>query len=192
MDSRSFSIGIVYGVLIGALAVWLIGGSGGDEVRPGAEIETIATSIPEAATVAPAVGQQPQEPPPESNPDGNDLQSSLETTAGPAVPWPENLRAELNLELREDSWAYYMEQTLLQYLGNHSSMTQFDISSVDCRTTKCLIEVTGYDESTVPVWQNVMYDIRQQSWSEFGQHGTSSGVVDGRITIIGTLQRAAE
>lgn len=108
-----------------------------------------------------------------------------------AVPWPAELWAELDLERKDDAWAYYMEQALLHYLAAHPSISQFDISAIECRMTRCLIEVTGYDENTVPVWQQVMYDISEQPWSEFGQRATSSGIVEGRVTIVGTLTRTA-
>jgi hypothetical protein len=192
MDSRSFIIGLVGGVVIGALAVWLIGGSSGDEVLPGAEHEAEATSTPEVVTVAPPVEREPKELPSEGNPEDSEPKSSAETIVDPVAQWPENLRAELQSEPKDDGWAYYMEQTLLQFLSGHPSIDQFDISSIECRTTKCQIEVFGFDESTVPVWQQVMYDIRQQPWSEFGQSGSSSGNVDGRLTIVGTFHRKPE
>ncbi len=192
MDSRSFTIGLICGVAIGALAVWLIGGNGGDEVLPSAEQEANATSIAEVVTVVPPVEQECQELPSESVPEGSYPQTLIETTAETAAPWPNNLRAELELEAKDESWAYYMEQTLLQFLSTHPSIDQFDISNIECRTTKCQIEVFGFDESTVSVWQQLMYDIRQQPWSEFSQYGSSSGNVDGRLTIVSTLHRESE
>ena len=192
MDLRSLTIGLVCGAFIGALAVWLIGGSGGEEVLPQAEHEANAPRIPKAVTVAPPVEREFQELPSESESEVSDPRSSIESKVDRVAPWPENMRVELELEAKDDSWAYYMEQTLLQYLSAHPAIDQFDISSIECRTTKCQIEVFGFDDSTVPVWQQVMYDIRQQPWSEFGQHGTSSGNVDGRLTIVGTLHRNPE
>lgn len=192
MDSRSFTIGLICGVVIGGLAVWLIRGSGGDEFFPVAQREANATRVPEVVTVAPPVERECQELPNESDSEGGDPQTSSEATVDPVLPWPENLRTELESEPKDDSWAYYMEQTLLQYLSAHPSIDQFEISSIQCRTTKCQIEVFGFDESTVPVWQQVMYDIRQQSWSEFGQYGSSSGNVGDRLTIVGTLHRKSQ
>ncbi len=85
-----------------------------------------------------------------------------------------------------------MEQTLLQYLSAHSSIGQFDISRIECRSSTCQIVVFGFDDSTVPVWSQVMYDIQQQPWSEFGEYGSSSGIVDDRLMIVGTLNRKPE
>jgi hypothetical protein len=189
MDSRSFTIGLICGVVIGALVVWLTGGSNGDEVFPGAEREANVTSVPEVLTSPPLAERVSQEPPSESNLEGSAPNPSVETTIDSLIPWPGNLRAELELEQKDDSWAYYMEQTLLQYLSAHPSIDQFDISSIECRTTTCLIAVIGFDESTVPVWAQVMYDIRQQPWNEFNQGGWSSGNVDGRLTIVGKFHR---
>lgn len=191
MDSRSFTIGLIFGVVIGALAVRLIDGNGGDEVLPVAEREDNATSIPEVAAVAPPVERESQQLPSARNLESGDPQLPVETV-GSVAPWPENQRSALELEPKDDSWAYYMEQTLLQFLSAHPSINQFDISSIDCRTTKCQIEVFGFDESTLPVWQQVMYDIRQQPWSEFGQYGSSSGNVDGHLMIVSTLHKKSE
>lgn len=192
MDSRSFTIGLVCGVVVGALAVWLIGSSSGDEVLQSAEQAADVMSTSEVVTVAPLVVPEPQKRSSGKIPEASEPQSSAETNVDPVAPWPENRRAELQSEPKDDSWAYYMEQTLLQYLSAHPSIDQFDISSIECRTTKCQIEVFGFDESTVPVWQQVMYDIRQQSWNEFGQTGSGSGNVDGRLVIIATLHRKSE
>ena len=97
--------------------------------------------------------------------------------------------AELEVEPKDDDWAYYMEQAILQFLTNHPAMAQFDISYIDCRTTKCTIQVIGYDESTGPTWQRILYDMRQQPWREFDQWGTSTDINDGRPVITTGLRR---
>lgn len=192
MDLRSLTIGLVCGAFIGALAVWLIGGNGGAEVILRTESEAEARSIPQAVTVLPTGAQEFEGLPSESKSAESHPQSSIEIRVDPVSPWPEYIRAELESETKDDSWAYYMEQTLLQFLGAHSAIDQFDISRIECRTTQCQIEVFGFDESTVPVWHQVMYEIRQQSWSEFDQYGTSSGDIDGRLAIVSTLHRKVE
>lgn len=190
MNSRSFIIGLICGATLGAIAGWFLGVERAKDVPTISERETNSSIAPNVVGVAPTVSNNTQERVIDTDQETSDSQTSSDISIDPAVAWPANLRTELALEPKDDSWAYYMEQTLLQFLGSHSSMAQFSISSIECRTTKCLVEVTGYDESTVPVWDQVMYDIRQQSWNEFGQYGTSSGNIDGRVTIIGTLQRA--
>jgi len=103
--------------------------------------------------------------------------------------WFANRRAVLMEEPKDQAWAYFMEQAILQFLTNHSSMPEFSLEYIECRTTACQIGVAGHDESTGPTWQRVMYDMRQQSWYEFGQFGSSSGQVEGRHMTITELQR---
>jgi len=83
-----------------------------------------------------------------------------------------------------------MDGAITQFLGSYPTINEFDISYVDCRTTLCQIQVTGYDESTGPTWNRIMYDMRQQPWAEFGESGTSHFDVDGRFVILQTLRRA--
>ncbi len=192
MDSRSFVIGLICGAVVGVTAGWFLGGERGEHVTTIAERETNSAIVPDVVRVAPTASNNTQEPATEVDQETIDPQTSSDTSVDPVAPWPANLRAELQLEPKDDSWAYYMEQTLLHFLSGHSSIEQFDISNIECRTTKCQIEVFGYDKSTVPVWRQVMYDIGQQPWSEFGQYGSSSGTVNGRLTIVGTLHRKTE
>ena len=191
MDSRSFAIGLVCGVVAGALAVWLIGSSRHQGI-PGVKQEAEATNTPDMAAIAPPVKREPQDLPNGNDPEDSEPRRTAETNSDPVAPWPENQRAKLRSEPKDESWAYYMEQTLLQFLSAHPSIDQYDISSIECRTTMCQIEVFGFDESTYPVWQQVMYDINQQPSSEFGQYGTGTGNIGGRVMIFSTLHRKSE
>lgn len=92
-------------------------------------------------------------------------------------------------ESKDDSWAYFMEQAMLQFLMSHAAMHEFDLEYIECRTATCQIAVAGYDESTGPTWQRVMHDMRHQPWYEFGQVGSSSGEVEGRFVTITELRR---
>jgi hypothetical protein len=186
MDSRSFIFGVACGAIVGVTAGWLLGNE--KEVAAKAEPEPIAASVPNLKPVE-STARNDKAKATVDDPNAPETPTANENRVEGAAPWPANLWQELDLEPKDDSWAYYMEQALLQFLSSHPSIAQFDISRIECRTTKCQVEVTGYDESTVPVWQQVMYDIRQQPWSEFGQYGSSSGNVDGRLMIIGTLHR---
>jgi len=192
MDSKSFVIGVICGAIVGVTATWLLGDNNEKEVTSSTEPEANSPIIPHVKSVDPTTRNNYQEVPTAADQATPEPLTASESRVELALPWPANLRKELELEPKDDSWAYYMEQTLLQFLSEHSSIAQFDISSIECRTTKCVIEVIGYDESTVPVWHQVMYDIRQQPWNEFGQYGISSGIVDGRLTIVGTLQRVTK
>jgi hypothetical protein len=192
MDSRSFVAGVACGALVAIAAGWLLADSEEKEVAAKAEPGPISVSIsnlkPDEST-APNAGNAKATA---DNPNAPETPTTNEDRVEGVVPWPANQWQKLELEPKDNSWAYYMEQTLLQFLGSHPSIAQFDISRIECRTTKCQLEVVGYDESTLPVWQQVMYDIRQEPWSEFGQYGTSSGNVDGSLILIGTLWRLPE
>lgn len=188
MDSRSFILGVACGALVAVAAGWILARGGDEETiaRTTAEsdasdvnVKRVEETAPDASTAKATVNRLSAPETPTTN------EQSIEGT----VAWPENQWQKLELEPKDTSWAYYMEQTLLQFLGRHPSTAQFDISRIECRTTKCQLEVVGYDESTEPVWQQVIYDIRQQPWSEFVQYGTSSGHVDGNLILIGTLSR---
>ena len=189
MDSRSFIIGVLCGVLIGALIVTSIVGGGAVDADPDLGHAGPAKIVPHVTIVAPPVENEPRELPMYGEVEVANPQPSNATNIGPGSSWTAQLRAKLELEQKDSSWAYYMEQTLLQFLSGHPSIDQFDVSRIECRTSKCQIEVIGFSESTAPVWQQVMYDIGQQPWSEFDHYGTSSGFVDDRFTLIGTLQR---
>jgi hypothetical protein len=191
MDSRSFTAGVACGVLVAVATGWLLGDSDDKQVVVEARPESVS---PNASNLKPDESTAPYASKASAVDDAS-VPATLTTKENGdenALPWPANQWQKLELEPKDNSWAYYMEQTLLQFLGSHPSTAQFDISRIECRTTRCQLEVVGYDESTEPVWQQVMYDIRQQPWSEFDQSGTSSGNVDGSLVHIGTLSRQPE
>jgi hypothetical protein len=194
MDARSFIIGVACGALIGVAAGWLLADSDEKEVFTKTQP---APSVPSdsASDMKPIESTAQNSSKGQVTVDGSrtpEVPPAYENRVEGAVPWPADQWEKFELEEKDSSWAYYMEQTLLQFLGSHPSAAQFSISRIECRTTKCQLQVVGYDESTLPVWQQVMYDIRQQPWSEFGQYGTSSGAVDGSFILIGTLWRQPE
>jgi hypothetical protein len=192
MDSRSFIVGVACGALVAVAAGWLLAGSDDKEVAAKAGPESIAASVSNLTSDESTAPNANKAKTTVDDPSAPETPTTNENTVESSLPWPANQWQRLDLEPKDNSWAYYMEQTLLQFLGGHPSTAQFDISRIECRTTTCQLEVVGYDEGTVPVWQQVMYDIRQQPWSEFGQYGTSSGNVDGRLILIGTLLRQTE
>jgi hypothetical protein len=189
MDSRSFIFGAACGAILGVGAGWVLGNDAETEATSEAELEPIAASVSNLKRVESTAPKDTQAGATVANPDAPGTPTAKENRIDDAVPWPANQWQELELEPKDDSWGYYMEQTLLQFLGSHPSIAQFDISRVECRTTKCQVEVIGYDESTAPVWEQVMYDMRQQPWSEFGQYGSSSGTIGSSFVIVGTLWR---
>ena len=199
MDARSFILGVACGAFLVVAAGWWLEGSDGSEFDTSRGQGINPAIIPYAGpsgSTTPRVQDTPrattQETPRATTQETTEQPSTERSSAASASRWPSSLIADLEAEPKDDSWAYYMEQTMLQYLSSHSSIPKFDISRIECRTTKCQIEVIGYDESTVPVWTQVMYDIRQQPWSEFGEYGSSVGTVDGRLVIIGTFHRVQD
>lgn len=190
MSSRSFIAGAACGALVGLATGWILASSN-ERAEPAvtarqpaaaaaADVEIAELGAPERSMTAPAVDQT----------SSSETSARLDTAAeDDAALWPASQWQEIDLEPKEESWAYYMEQALSQYLGSHPAAAQFDVSRLECRTTMCQVEVVGYDASTEPVWQQVMYDIRHQSWSEFARYGSSSGDVDGHFVLIGTFWR---
>ena len=196
MDTKSFVIGAACGALIFATASQFL-----DDDN---EIAVIETSNQEASpTAIPLVEPTDIEidrPSDSSNPSvvrtaeaenqGAVDQARNDSGASDRLPrWPGNIQGVIDAEPKDDSWAYYMEQTMLEYLSSHPAISQFEISYIECRTTVCQVKVIGYDESTSPVWQQLMYDMRQQPWSEFGQQGNSWGTVEGRLVILENMHR---
>lgn len=100
-----------------------------------------------------------------------------------------DLHAALEAESKDDGWAYFMEQAIQQFLATHPQSIEFEISNIVCRSTMCELQVIGFDESAGPSWSKIMFDLRNQPWSNFGQTGSSSSTVDGRLAIVSFLQR---
>ena len=92
-------------------------------------------------------------------------------------------------EPKDDSWAYYMEQAITQFLSNHPRMSEFDISYVECRTATCQIQVVGFDQSTGSTWQGIMYDFGQQYPDQFYESGWSGFDLNGSAVFVQKLKR---
>lgn len=89
----------------------------------------------------------------------------------------------------DETWGPFMEQALRQFLASHRSAAQFDIQSIRCASGVCEIRAIGFDQSTEPVWQQIVYDIRQQPWAEIGQAGTTGDLNEGRFVATAKLFR---
>lgn len=109
--------------------------------------------------------------------------------AGGGAQWRARAYAAFAAEAKDDGWAYYMELAIGQFLASHSMIAQFDLSYIECRTTRCQVGVVGYDESTGASWQRILYDMRQAPWYEFGPIGTASGLEDDGYAIVTDLRR---
>ena len=190
MDLRSLVVGAACGAVVGVAAGWIVGNDNEKSLPVEAKHESGVETVPTSVSVDSNMSKQDEMEPMDSTVgDHSSVQTAGREAIDSIIPWPENQWRKAELEPKDDAWAYYMEQTLLQFLGSHASTAQFDISRIECRTTMCQLEVIGYDASSEPVWQQVIYDIRGQPWSDFGQYATSSGNVDGRLVLLGTIWR---
>jgi len=100
-----------------------------------------------------------------------------------------DVHAELEAEPEDDSWSYFMEQALNQFISRHPNTSKFAIFNIECRTTLCEIQAVGYDDSTSPDWSRILYDLQQEPWYEFGQVGTSSTDYQGQLAVVTHLRR---
>ena len=100
-----------------------------------------------------------------------------------------SMHAKIEAEPEDDNWSYFMEQSLMLFVSQHRNSEMFSIFNIECRTTLCEIQVVGYDESTSPDWQRVLFDLRQQPWYDFGSVGTSHSDFQGQLAIVTHLTR---
>jgi len=117
------------------------------------------------------------------------LNESPAAVAPPKFDWLQSARAALDSEPKDEAWAYFNEQAISQFLFAHADFVGFDVEYIECRTTKCQIRVAGYDESTGPTWQKILYEMYQEPWAEFGQTGNARGKIGGRFIILETMHR---
>jgi hypothetical protein len=218
MDARSLIAGLVIGAVASSLFHWAVdrepqSTAGTPQPSPGqadaevpAEVDAVASraSIPEAGTVvSPGLdGERNDErtegarTDPESfrrarPPDTQGAQRG-KTAATTSTSFADTSASARSVRMKEDkdvAWSPYMEQTLRQFLASHRLIHQFDITGIDCRTTFCNIVAVGFDDSTEPVWAQVVHDTQRQSWSEFGQVGSSTTIREGRPVFETTLHR---
>lgn len=112
--------------------------------------------------------------------------------ADPEATAPSNNRRELEAEPRDHEWSYFMEQSIGQYLAGHPESIYFDVAGIECRSSICEIQSFGVDENAGPRWGIVVHDLRNQPWNDFGQSGSSTSTIDGRLVILTHLRRGVE
>lgn len=202
MNMKSFSIGAVSGALAVAAIVWFLVDTGeSHDVRsPAAQAESGPADV---ASLAELAEQTTRQATLQAQPvDGHSVEGeSAEPASSEAEvtitegrsefrrPWPEGAYDQIMQERKDESWAYYMEQAMLQFLAGHPSTAEFEITYIECRTTQCQLRVAGYAEGTGPTWSRIMYEMSEEPWYEFGQRGTSSGTREGEFVIIENLWR---
>ena len=93
-------------------------------------------------------------------------------------------------EAYDDSWSYFMEQALRQFVSNHAEAAKFSIFHIECRTSMCEIQAIGFDDSTGSYWSRILYDLSLEAWYDFGEVGTYSNDYQGQLAILTRLKRA--
>ena len=192
MDRKSF----LSGVAVGGLVVAVIWALQPDRQPPELASDTaapVASSAPDAerpASVNASAATEPESDAPIPTAESPANNSQVASSA-PQLNWIEARRAALDSEPRDESWSYFTEQAVEQYLARHADISGFTVDFIECRSTICQIGVEGFNESTGPIWQQILLDMRQQPWYEFGQVGTSTGNVDGRLKTITEFKRLA-
>ncbi len=206
MDTKSFLIGAASGVLVFAAVSWVRDADQENGLPEAPSSEATPTTAPNVGLPVAKEERTADSSPTMQSTDRVTSSKQSEARQTPATEAHDQpiadsdipdrssgllagRRTELEVEPKDDGWAYYMEQAILQFLTSHPAITQFDISYIDCRTTVCNIQVIGYDESTGPTWHRIIYDLRQQPWSEFEMWGSSVFIEDGRPVTRTRLHR---
>ena len=99
------------------------------------------------------------------------------------------VRDILEAEAVDDSWSYFMTQTLQLFISGHSEANKFSIFHIECRTTMCEVQALGFDESTSPDWSRILYDMSLEPWYEFTGSGTHNDNYEGQLVILTRLFR---
>lgn len=147
--------------------------------------ENVIHDIPNDPGTVQATVRQNQIPTPEPHQRLLDQYADTE----PGTTSPTNRRSDLEDEPRDHEWSYFMEQSISQYLATHPEVIYFEIHGVECRSTICEIQSIAVDENAWPRWGLILHDLRNQPWNDFGQTGSSSSNIDGRLVIMTHLRR---
>lgn len=98
------------------------------------------------------------------------------------------LHSALEGELRDDSWSYYMEQTLSNYLGVRAPQVGVEIINVACRSTAC--EIQAFDAGDMsPGIARLMSAATKEPWWEFTSMDARSATHENRGIAIIFLSR---
>jgi hypothetical protein len=109
------------------------------------------------------------------------------------VPTLQELHMQFATEREDQSWSIAMEQNLSQFLAQNNISGEFEILTVDCRSTLCEILAFGNLPNSPQRWNTLASEMGKQSWwSNFKGNSTSSSEKNGRTTIVTILQRASK
>lgn len=195
MEFKSFALGAIVGGVVVAGATALVVDRDTEpqpnDVATPQEASPLENEGSASASLEPQLSAiiETESPSSLDEPDGPVEAAVPEGQANTEQDWFTAERRQLAKEPRDISWSYFVEQAMSQFLTDHAAMSQFGVEYIECRTRTCQIGTEAYTEMAKPDWQRVLYDLRQQPWYEFGQVGTTSGMVDGRRMIVTELQR---
>lgn len=74
-------------------------------------------------------------------------------------------------EPKDESWAYPTEMMIRQYIESRMLADQYKSLEVDCRTTYCLVQLTGAGEKNRLLADELAKEISSQPWSDIALKG---------------------
>jgi hypothetical protein len=100
-------------------------------------------------------------------------------------PTLENFHQQLEAENRDPEWALPTEDHLKQYVAQNG----FDISSVECRTTLCEVQVLGRTGFGTNQWKTLVAAMRQEQWWSFSGDSSASSEENDQTVIFAVFHR---
>jgi hypothetical protein len=210
---RQFLLGTVFGAATAAIALSLFG-RGSAESTPLPQVSTaspnaglasqplLTASSPLAQERQPGAAARQSAPSPVTS-----VETAMDTRIpirlstdhanmlAPAKPdgRPPTLseqHMQLLTERKDSSWALEMEENLSQFLAQNNATGEFELLSVECRTTLCEILAFGNLPASPQHWNLLGAELSKQPWwSNFQGNSTASSAQNGRTTIVTILQR---
>lgn len=102
------------------------------------------------------------------------------------------LHMQLVSEAKDDNWGTELEQSIRAFLTAKNSPPEFDIMSVECRTTLCEILAFGNLPTSGERWNELWNQAHAQPWyGEISGNSTSTFVNNQRYVIVTILHRSA-
>jgi hypothetical protein len=98
--------------------------------------------------------------------------------------------ADLESQVRDDNWSYYMEQMLGGYFVNHAPGTGVEISTIACRSTSC--ELAAYSEHGTGAFDVILQRAAKESWWDFDRVQGRGSDRNERSTLVLFLERASK
>ena len=93
------------------------------------------------------------------------------------VPSLPDEHAKVEAEEEDPTWAEQVEAQIYSFVSSHPSGPSIQLVSLVCRTTRCEIAGSVYGERGGEVWNQVVSDMRKQTWfaSNFADSMFGSG-----------------